>query len=83
MTIKDLIYLSELEQYAVAYQLNITYCYLSEIKNKKISKLSRDLQLKIRLFIIENNLKEKIDDKFKEISESHVLIPRKLNPTKP
>lgn len=70
MKIKDLIYLSDLEQFAVAHQLNITYCYLSEIKNRKIKNLSRDLQLKIELFIIKNDLQSKIDLKFQELKES-------------
>lgn len=70
MRIKDLIYLSELEQFAVAYQLNVSYCYLSEIKNRKISRLSRDLQLKIELFIIKNDLQSKIDARFNEIQSN-------------
>ncbi|GAA5096908.1 hypothetical protein GCM10023338_07870 [Wohlfahrtiimonas larvae] len=70
MRIKDLIYLSELEQFAVAYQLNISYQYLSEIKNRKINRLSRDLQLKIELFIIKNDLQSKIDARFNEIQSN-------------
>jgi len=69
MRIKDLIYLSDLEQYAVAYQLNVSYCYLSEIKNRKISGLTRDLQLKIELFIIKNDLQNLIDARFRELKE--------------
>lgn len=70
MRIKDLIYLSELEQYAVAYQLNISYKYISQIKNRKISGLSRDLQLKIELFIIKNDLQSKIDSRFEELKKT-------------
>lgn len=70
MRIKDLIYLSGLEQFEVAYQLNISYQYLSEIKNRKINKLSRDLQLKIELFIIKNDLQSKIDALFTEIQNT-------------
>lgn len=70
MKIKDLIYLSELEQSKVANQLNITYQYLSEIKKTKINELSRDLQLKIELFIIKNELQNKIDAIFTEIQDT-------------
>ena len=70
MRIKDLIYVSELKQYDVAHQLNITYSYLSEIKNKKIKNVSRDLQLKIELFIIKNNLQDKVDEKYQQIKEN-------------
>lgn len=70
MKIKDLIYLSELEQSKVANQLNITYQYLSEIKKTKINELSRDLQLKIELFIIKNELQKKIDALFTELQDT-------------
>lgn len=69
MKVKDLIFISELEQIQVAYQLNISYTYLSEIKNRKINGLSRDLKLKIELFIIKNDLQKKIDEKFTELKE--------------
>lgn len=70
MKIKDLIYLSELKQYEVAWQLNISYKYISQIKNDRISKLSRDLQLKVELFIIKNDLQSKIDARFLELKHT-------------
>lgn len=79
MRIKDLIYLSELEQFAVAYQLNISYKYLSLIKNRKISGLSRDLQLKIELFIIKNDLQHVIDVRFEELKKNSQAPFYKLN----
>lgn len=72
MKIKDLIYLSNLEQYEVAHQLNVSYTYLSEIKNRSIARLSRDLQLKIELFIIKNDLQSKIDDRFEELKKGAI-----------
>lgn len=69
MKVRDLIFISELDQFSVAYQLNISYSYLSEIKNKKLSGLSRDLRLKIELFIIKNNLQEKIEQKYLELKK--------------
>lgn len=71
MKVKDLIYLSELDRFAIAYQINITYTYLSEIRNRNISTLSRDLQLKIELFIIKNDLQSKIDAHFEELKKSY------------
>lgn len=68
MKVKDLIFISELDRHTIAYQLNISYKYLSEIRNRSINTLSRDLRLKIRLFILENNLKE-IIEKFENLKK--------------
>ena len=77
MKVKDIILLADIPQWAFAYDINITPNYLSSIKNKKISELSRDLQLKIEYFLLIN--KETIEKRLKTLESQTMPMFRRNN----
>lgn len=74
MKVKDLVFISNLDRWEISNQLNITYSYLSEIRNERINTLTKDLRLKIELFIIRNDLKD-IVQKYTETFKKSYRVP--------
>jgi len=74
MRVKDLVFISNLDRWEISNQLNITYSYLSEIRNERINTLTKDLRLKIELFIIRNDLKEAVQ-KYTEAFKKSYRVP--------
>lgn len=74
MRVKDLVFISNLDRWEISNQLNITYSYLSEIRNERINTLTKDLRLKIELFIIRNDLKD-IVQKYTETFKKSYRVP--------
>jgi len=61
MKLNDLRALVDKPAYYIAMEINITPNHFSRIRDKKISELSTDLQLKIDYFLLRN--KEKIENR--------------------
>lgn len=63
MKLNDLRALVDKPAYYIAMEINITPNHFSRIRDKKISELSTDLQLKIDYFLLRNkeNIENRLD----------------------
>ncbi|NLD08803.1 MAG: hypothetical protein GX667_04340 [Xanthomonadaceae bacterium] len=77
MKVKELIILADTPKWAFAYDINISPNYLSSLLDKPIKELSRDIQLKIELYMIKNA--EKIEMRLETLKTQEMPMFRRKN----